>query len=260
MSNKSDDKMTAGDKAAKTPITDVEVNAAEELETLAKLLDEEKQRRLAAQRKAAALSKELEGRGPSVEMPTSPGYFDPGVPGYVPPSFTPISPDGRRAIEQLQALAPLVKALNEVMFPAPAKRLQKDRRVMMGFDSEHSGAYGDIVDLGSVAPGETMLISSSPQVLFRGERLIIDRGDRFMVDDIKVGKSSQLVNARGVPGSAFVPDAAPFDLKMDTAQMSQEIVLVLRNITDKPVEKVRAVIFGTMVETIDSNELEIVPV
>ena len=83
----------------------------------------------------------------------------------------------------------------------------------------------------AVGAGATANITSRPQVIFRPERLVIPSSiaANFIVDDIRIGKNSQFTAAGAIPAELFAENAVGVRLKMDTAQISQDIVLSVTN-------------------------------
>lgn len=102
----------------------------------------------------------------------------------------------------------------------------------------------------TVAGGNTTAtISASPQVPFRGRRLIIpsDIAGAFLVNDLKVGKNSMFPTSNPVPARAFTELGVGTDLNLDTAQISQLISLSVQN-TSGSSQDFNACIIGTAVE------------
>jgi hypothetical protein len=91
-----------------------------------------------------------------------------------------------------------------------------------------------------VPAGHTFNLTTRPQVVFRPEKLVIDdeSADHFQVDDVKVGKNSQFLNASSMPGTLFKAASSP-TMKMDTAQISMAITVTLTNTSgvSQPVPK-----------------------
>lgn len=82
----------------------------------------------------------------------------------------------------------------------------------------------------NVLASATALVSAQPQVIFRPERWVIqDPTPNFTVNDLKVGKDSQFLNAGGVPSSVFSPTAVGVRLKLDTATVSMFITASVTN-------------------------------
>lgn len=100
----------------------------------------------------------------------------------------------------------------------------------------------------AVPGGSSVVVSARPQVLFRPTRLVIPSAlaPSFSLDDIKIGNRSQLIAAGPVPGEAFSSTAVNTPLRMDTCQVSMEIILQCANITAGAVD-FRAAMFGDAV-------------
>jgi len=82
-------------------------------------------------------------------------------------------------------------------------------------------------------PGTEASVISRPQVVFRGERLVIPStvAPFFSVIDIKVGNRSQLVNSVALPAQMFIETAVGIRLSMDTAAVAQDVALIVSNDT-----------------------------
>lgn len=100
-----------------------------------------------------------------------------------------------------------------------------------------------------VASGGSSVVTANPQISFRGERLVVpsDISLFFVLDDILVGKNSQLVSSGPVPASAFSEVAVGVRLNLDTANIGNLISLRVRNIGPDPLT-FRATLIGTGVE------------
>lgn len=112
------------------------------------------------------------------------------------------------------------------------------RRFPLGFESN-----------GTVAAAATVTITSRPQVLFKGQRLVIpsDVAGDFTIDDLKVGKDSQFVAEGSIPGRVLQENATMVDFDLDTAQISQDISLIVTNIGGAP-RTFRAALWGKVAE------------
>lgn len=112
------------------------------------------------------------------------------------------------------------------------------RRFPLGFESN-----------GTVANAATVTITSRPQVLFKGQRLVIpsDIAGDFTVDDLKVGKDSQFVAEGSIPGRVLQENATMVEFDLDTAQISQDISLIITNIGGAP-RTFRAALWGKVAE------------
>ena len=96
----------------------------------------------------------------------------------------------------------------------------KGREYVMGLDS-----------VAAVAAAATAIITTRPQVIFRPDRLVVPASiaSSFLINDLRVGKNSQFVSATAVPAETFTQGAFGVRLKMDTAQISQDIILSVTN-------------------------------
>lgn len=113
----------------------------------------------------------------------------------------------------------------------------KAREYILGFDS-------------TAVPGSTSAnITKRPQTIFRPERVIIPSavGVDFQVVDIKVGKNSQFSASGEVPAVVFAETAFGVRLKMDTAQVSMDVTISVRN-TNVNLRNFTAAIIGPAVE------------
>lgn len=84
----------------------------------------------------------------------------------------------------------------------------------------------------SVLIGTTVDIFSRPQVIFQPQRLTVvsSIASNFQINDIRVGQKSQLINSEPLPAETFTQDAVGIVLRMDTAKVSQDIVLRVTNV------------------------------
>ena len=82
-----------------------------------------------------------------------------------------------------------------------------------------------------IAAAATELIPSTPQNLFRPERLVIPSDIAFDagVRDVKVGNQSQFVETSEVPGSLFSEVAINTGVTFDTAEIGNQISVDIRN-------------------------------
>lgn len=102
---------------------------------------------------------------------------------------------------------------------------QKMRQMPLGFPTT------------AILAGITTNVQATTQVLFRGRRLIIPSSiaASVLVNDLKIGKNSQLPSSGPVPGQVFSEDAVGVDLSLDTAQISQTITLNVTNTSAGPI-------------------------
>lgn len=96
----------------------------------------------------------------------------------------------------------------------------KSREFPVGFDS-----------VTAIAAGASATLTQRPQIIFRPERIVVPAAVAafFQINDVKVGKNSQLVSAGAIPAATFAETAFGVRLKMDTVQISQDLILIVTN-------------------------------
>jgi len=90
-------------------------------------------------------------------------------------------------------------------------------------------------------------VISRPQIVFRGERLVIPSvtvAPNFSLTDVKIGNRSQLVNSTALPAQVFTETAIGIRLMLDTATVAQDIALSVQNISGSP-QTFQAALIGT---------------
>ena len=82
-------------------------------------------------------------------------------------------------------------------------------------------------------PGGAIDVVSRPQIVFRGERLVVPSSiaSFFALIDIKVGNRSQLANSTALPAQVFQENAVGVRLALDTAVVAQDIALIVENVS-----------------------------
>jgi hypothetical protein len=88
-----------------------------------------------------------------------------------------------------------------------------------------------------IAGGATVNIIVQPQVAFKGKRLVIpsDFAGVILINDLKIGNTSQLPSSNPLPGRMFTEFAVGVEQDFDTAQISQQISLSVTNTGGAPV-------------------------
>jgi len=108
--------------------------------------------------------------------------------------------------------------------PAVVERPLRDiREYPLGFFQSGIGVCTGAID-----------VISRPQIVFRGERLVIPANTVapfFSLIDIKVGNRSQLANSTALPAQTFAETAVGVRLALDTATVAQDIAVVVENIS-----------------------------
>lgn len=82
-----------------------------------------------------------------------------------------------------------------------------------------------------IAAGAALQIPASPQNLYRPERLVIPSDIAFDcgVRDVKIGNTSQFVQATEVPGALFSEVAINTGVTFDTAEVGNQVSVDIRN-------------------------------
>jgi hypothetical protein len=103
--------------------------------------------------------------------------------------------------------------------------MNRSRELPLGFPISTLGS-------GSPAAPSGALAVTQPQTLYRGRRLFVipSAAGVCVVQDLKVGKDSQLDNSEPVPAEMFAPLSFGGDMNIDTAQVSMIVSLFLGNI------------------------------
>jgi len=86
-----------------------------------------------------------------------------------------------------------------------------------------------------IAPGETKDLSASPQLIFRAERLIVDKESRdgFEIVDVRTGGKVSEAFYEPIPAAHFY-ERNEIDLKLPVTQIGMLLRLFVKNTTDKP--------------------------
>lgn len=141
-----------------------------------------------------------------------------------------------RALARKLAVARQIDPRAVTVMDRPATRR---REYPLGFES------ADVIALGGSA-----LVRATPQISFRAERLVIpsDIALFFSIDDIIIGKNSQLVSDGPIPASTFSEVAVGVRLNLDTANIGNTITMRVRNVGSADALFFRASMIGTGVE------------
>lgn len=113
------------------------------------------------------------------------------------------------------------------------------RELPLGFDS--------VTD---VTKSTSAKITSRPQVTFRPDRLVVAAAvaEFFLIDDLKIGKNSQLTSGDSIPAEAFSNLSVGVGMKMDTANIGIDIVLSVTNIDSASDHRFNGVLIGPAVQ------------
>ncbi len=87
-----------------------------------------------------------------------------------------------------------------------------------------------------VKPGESVQITSRPQnMAFRPERIVIGgEPNHWLVNEIKIGRRSQLADGGDLPGAAFAADAQDAHVRLDVVLTSMNFTMVVTYIGPDP--------------------------
>lgn len=115
----------------------------------------------------------------------------------------------------------------------------RSREFPIGFDS----------GVNLIAANAATQIVSRPQVPFRPERFVVpsDIAGSFTIDDLKIGKDSQLVATGPIPARIFEEGSFGVRLQMDTAQVANDITVSATNVS-LAAARFRAAMIGTAVQ------------
>ena len=89
-----------------------------------------------------------------------------------------------------------------------------------------------------------------PQVLFRGERLAVPNSIvlNFDIEDIKVGKDSQLASPGSMPSECFSNLSVGVRMQLDTAEPGITVTLFATNNDANNAHVFKSVLYGTVIE------------
>lgn len=143
----------------------------------------------------------------------------------------------RSMVSRAAAVAQAVKRVEQGSLLKQTKPT-KSREFPVGFDS-----------VATIAAGASATLTQRPQIIFRPERIVVPAAVAafFQINDVKVGKNSQLVSAGAIPAATFAETAFGVRLKMDTVQVSQDLILLVTNI-DVAARRFLAAMIGESVE------------
>lgn len=139
---------------------------------------------------------------------------------------------------QAARAAKMRKLVDPRVVAVAPRRATRQREFALSFDSQSN-----------LAAGSSRIISANPQVVFRGERLVVPSAiaGSFLIDSIVVGKDSQQVAPGSLPAAIFSEVAVGMRLKLDTAQPGIQISLGVTNVSAGPLRFTGALV-GTAVE------------
>jgi hypothetical protein len=131
---------------------------------------------------------------------------------------------------------------------AMAKRMENAQVVrQVPHQKARKQSIGFVFD--GLGPGASIDITSRPQVLFRGTRLLIPSsiGQVVRVEDVKVGRTSQFAAIGAQPGIAYSELSTADNLQLDTCSPGMDVTLRITNRGGAAVD-FSATLFGDVVE------------
>lgn len=144
--------------------------------------------------------------------------------------------------------APNANALyqNAMLAAAAAQRAQAGFTVRQNAPSKARRQLLGVNSTGTIAAGATVTLTARPQtVAFRPDRIMIPAtlAPNFVIEDIKVGNTSQFVQSGSIPAEAFVQGMFDGLVEFDTVQTSQDFIIIVSNVSGAPAA-FRAAVFG----------------
>jgi hypothetical protein len=86
----------------------------------------------------------------------------------------------------------------------------------------------------AVPAGAQRTFTAQPQIPFKPDRFFVMSAlsaNNFLVTDVKVGQQSMFASSNGVPASVFAENSVDSVINFDTAQISQQLVAIVVNIS-----------------------------
>lgn len=103
---------------------------------------------------------------------------------------------------------------------------------------------------GTIAAATSASITARPQIAaYRPERIVVANSiaSNFVMNDIKVGNTSQFVQAGSIPAEAFIQGAFGVEMRMDTVQTAMDFVFQVTNQDATSAHSFLSVVFGRSV-------------
>ncbi len=103
---------------------------------------------------------------------------------------------------------------------------------------------------GTIAAATAATITARPQIAaYRPERIVVANSiaTAFTLSDIKVGNTSQFVQAGTIPAEAFIQGAFGVEMRMDTVQTAMDFVFQVNNVDATTARQFLSVVFGRSV-------------
>lgn len=150
------------------------------------------------------------------------------------PGVTNVRPLTFPQLGQYSAASPVRGGFGAVpgMIPMRTDNPQEVRGSALGFDS-----------VSTIAAAATANVITRPQGPFRPERLVVSVASQpFLINDVKVGNTSQLPAATSLPGDLFAFNAVGISQRWDTAQYGGDVLINVTNPTGGALRFVAAMV------------------
>lgn len=102
----------------------------------------------------------------------------------------------------------------------------------------------------TIAAATAATVTARPQIAaYRPERIVVANSiaTSFTLSDIKVGNTSQFVQAGTIPAEAFIQGAFGVEMRMDTVQTAMDFVIQVNNVDATSAHSFLCVVFGRSV-------------
>jgi hypothetical protein len=164
----------------------------------------------------------------------------------------------RRQRKKKQALGRLVKVARAANAAKARKNLVRraimakklgSAKVVEPARYTHARVQSMGLSRAGIQGGETVDIIARPQEVFKPRRLIIPSSiaSNFMIEDVKVGRTSQFVSSGRQPAVAFTELATADNFNLKTCKPGMDIVLKVTNISQDEID-FDSTIIGDVVE------------
>jgi hypothetical protein len=140
-----------------------------------------------------------------------------------------------RTLQKVQKAQNLQRAKKNLVRRAILAKKIENAKVLEPRRPTHSRVQSMGLSLAAVAPGATVDIIARPQEIFRGRRLVVPStiAGSFMIEDIKVGRTSQFVSSGRQPALVFSELSTGDNLSLKTCSPGMDIVLKVTNISEE---------------------------
>lgn len=107
----------------------------------------------------------------------------------------------------------------------------RGRKLWQGIGTDPADAQGGPT---AVPAGAQRTFQAQPQIPFKPDRFFVMSAlsaNNFLVTDVKVGQQSMFASSNGVPASVFAENSVDSVINFDTAQISQQLIAIVVNIS-----------------------------